>query len=137
MKIRIEICLQPIPRMRMTVRSKHTPKARKNNDHMFLLADFIRDKAKGLYFEDDIGLWVCFNRQQMRRADTDNLTKMICDAIQHSGVINNDRQFLPHMAFPFYGQGIPSYDLMIYSVDSGNLRQLAKKSLNLCLEHAT
>lgn len=131
----MEICLQPIPRMRMTVRSKFTPQAKKNNAHLFELADFIREKAGGLRFEGDIGLWVCFNRHQMRRADTDNLTKMICDAIQHSGVIDNDRQFLPHLAFPFYGQEEPSYDLMIYSVDSSKLRKLADKSLKLCLEH--
>lgn len=132
----MEICLQPLPRMRMTVRSKFTPQAKKNNAHLFKLADFIREKTGDLRFEGNIGLWVCFNRQQMRRADTDNLTKMICDAIQHSGIIDNDRQFLPHMAFPFYGQGVPSYDLMIYSVNSDRLRRLANKSLKLCLEHA-
>lgn len=136
--LNIRVNMQPIPRIRMTRYGQWKPQVRKNNDHLHKLAAEIKKQAKGVKFTGDVGLFVRFRREKMRRADTDNLAKMVMDACQHSGVIENDRQFLPILCFPFYGCGDPCYEISIFEVGRYRIEELAAKALVLCgaFEHA-
>lgn len=117
----------------MTRYGQWKPAVRRNNDHLFGLAELIKKKAKGKVFTGDVGLFVRFKRSQLRRADTDNLTKMVCDACQHSGVIENDRQFLPHLCFPSYGCDDPCYEISIFEVDQDTVEYLACQVYGECV----
>ena len=112
---------QPLPKPRM-VRGSNWWAHKKYWDYFNYLKDSIREKSvckgcggKPNMLTQDLGLKVKAFRQGRRRADASNILKGIEDAIEKSGIIKNDNQFVYIQTEVFYGNEEPSLEIEIFN----------------------
>ncbi len=86
-----EIPGQPVPKVRMTQKSKWSPRARRCLDYQEYVA-WCAKAAQLPAFDGNVRLTVRICLPTRGRADLDNICKSIQDGLQHGGVIKNDRQ---------------------------------------------
>lgn len=83
--------LNPLPKMRMTQKSKWTPRAQKclqYQRNVAQLANIFKMPILGCKYVTIQVLFVRFGRE----CDTDNLEKALLDGLQYGGVFENDKQ---------------------------------------------
>ncbi len=88
---------RPVPKVRMTRKSKWTPRARRCLDYQELVAWHAKE-AEIPTFAGDVELTVRICRGGRGRGDLDNIVKTIQDGLQYAGVIKNDRQVIRYGA---------------------------------------
>lgn len=84
---------RPVPKVRMTQKSKWSPRAKRCLEYQEKVAWHAK-AAKIPTFAGDVELTVRICRGSRGRGDLDNILKTVQDGLQRSGVIKNDRQVL-------------------------------------------
>jgi len=84
---------KPVPKVRMTQKSKWSPRAKNCLAYQKHVAWHAK-AAKVPTFTGDIELTVRICRGSRGRGDLDNFVKTIQDGLQYGGIIKNDRQVL-------------------------------------------
>ena len=111
-KMKIVIEGNPKPKIRMTGKSKWSPRARECLAEQDRIAWIIKAlKLKPILC--DIELDVKFYREGKRRADLSNLIKLLEDGIQYSGLIKNDSQIIKIIAEVHYESKSPRTEFRI------------------------
>ena len=82
---------RPVPKVRMTQKSKWSPRAKRCLEYQEKVAWHAR-AAKIPQLTGDVELTVKICRGSRGRGDLDNIVKTIQDGLQHGGGIKNDRQ---------------------------------------------
>jgi len=91
--IRLYADIEPIPKARMTYRSKWSGEAKKSLVYQESLAWLIRQQNPGIkQTNKPLSLTVTFGRTDRRRCDLKNLIAALEDALQFSGLIKDDCQ---------------------------------------------
>jgi len=105
--MRIIIPIQPVPKARMTQRSKYASKAaRKTIDYQNEIADRLKYEYRVPDFEGEIELNLLFFVRG-NRGDRLNFAKAIEDAIQRAGIVKNDKQITKGQTETVYGSNNP------------------------------
>jgi crossover junction endodeoxyribonuclease RusA len=94
---------RPVPKVRMTQKSKWSDQAKRSLLYQQYVAWCAKDAKIPVYDDDDIELTVKICLTNRGNADLDNYVKIITDGIQRAGVIKNDKQILR------YGKGMGIY----------------------------
>jgi crossover junction endodeoxyribonuclease RusA len=92
----------PVPKVRMTQKTKWRGRARRSLDYQEYIA-WCATAAKVPMFKGHVELTVKICLGSRGRADLSNLIKAVEDGIEYAGVVDNDRQILR------YGPGTGIY----------------------------
>ena len=84
---------RPVPKVRMTQKSKWSPRAKRCLEYQEKVA-WCAKQAKIPTFTGDVELTVRICRGSRGTGDLDNIVKSCTDGLQYAGVIKNDRQVL-------------------------------------------
>lgn len=114
MKYRFDI--NPIPKVRMTNRSKWTEKAQACLAYQQAIADLCRVHNVPRLGTALLELHVKFVRNA-RLADWDNLVKAFCDGLQYGGVFENDNQIRRTEIEVEYTKDKPYIEFTIEAID--------------------
>ncbi len=82
---------KPVPKVRMTQKSKWSPRAKRCLEYQEKVA-WAAKAAKIPTFAGDVELTVKISRGSRGTGDLDNIVKTIQDGLQYAGIIKNDRQ---------------------------------------------
>ncbi len=111
---------KPVPKVRMTQKSKWGPRAKKCLEYQEKVAWHAR-AAKIPPLTGDVELTVRICQPDRGRADLDNIVKSIQDSLQYAGVIKNDRQVLRYGVGTgfWFGWRHPQVQVEIREIEEG------------------
>lgn len=106
MKVQITVPGRPVPKVRMTQKSKWSPRARKCLNYQERIAGeamVARSKLKAKKLEGPLELTVRLFFSDKRHGDLSNYVKCVEDSLQYGQLFDNDKQIL------WYGEGTGIY----------------------------
>lgn len=108
--------LQPMPAPRPRVSRKGWTYMPSNYQKYVELLVYEIKKRKPTQLKGNLGIKAYFNRRGKKRADYDNFLKPIGDALQKSGVIENDNQITEGEFKIYYGVNKPTLSFEIWEL---------------------
>ena len=96
----------------MTAKGKHSKYLAYEN----MIAGYINQQYQGEQIEEDLITVLKLYFPDKRMGDLHNYPKSICDGIEKSGIIKNDKQLKPVLLFNYIDKEEPRVEIFLYPV---------------------
>lgn len=111
--VKLTIPVNPIPKVRITYRSKWSKRAKRSLEYQKLIAGYWMTKKTEIRLTGNLYLKCIFYRNDKRRIDIDNLVKIVQDGLQYGQAFEDDSQIKKIEADLCYDKDNPRTEIEI------------------------
>lgn len=95
-----------------------------------MIAGYINTQYQGDIIEEDLITIIRLYFPNKKMGDLHNYPKSICDGIEKSGIIKNDKQLKPVLLFDFIDKENPRVEIELYKKSEYDVNYTIKKRMN-------
>ncbi len=95
-----------------------------------MIAGYINTQYQGDIIEEDLITIIRLYFPNKKMGDLHNYPKSICDGIEKSGIIKNDKQLKPVLLFDFIDKENPRVEIELYKKSEYDVNYTIKKRVN-------
>ena len=95
-----------------------------------MIAGYINTQYQGDIIEEDLITIIRLYFPNKKMGDLHNYPKSICDGIEKSGIIKNDKQLKPVLLFDFIEKENPRVEIELYKKSEYDVNYTIKKRVN-------
>ncbi len=95
-----------------------------------MIAGYINAQYQGDIIEEDLITIIRLYFPNKKMGDLHNYPKSICDGIEKSGIIKNDKQLKPVLLFDFIDKENPRVEIELYKKSEYDVNYTIKKRVN-------
>lgn len=135
--IRLIIPGRPISKSNFKLKNIHgktwMPSTGKHSKYLAyenMIAGYINTQYQGDTIEEDLITIIRLYFPNKKMGDLHNYPKSICDGIEKSGIIKNDKQLKPVLLFDFIDKENPRVEIELYKKSEYDIYYTVKKRVN-------